>query len=47
MDSVFGIRWGTIIYMALTMIGQMIFAMGAFVDAFWLMMLGRFVFGYV
>ncbi|CAB0040141.1 unnamed protein product [Trichogramma brassicae] len=44
-DAVFGIRWGTIIYMSLTMIGQLMFALGAFVDTFWLMMLGRFVFG--
>lgn len=47
LDSVFGIRLGTVIYMALTLIGQIIFASGAMIDAFWLMMLGRFVFGYV
>lgn len=47
LDSVFGIRLGTVIYMALTLIGQLIFASGAIIDAFWLMMLGRFVFGYV
>ncbi|KAG5320707.1 MFSD1 protein, partial [Pseudoatta argentina] len=45
LDSVFGIRLGTVIYMALTLIGQIIFASGAMVDAFWVMMLGRFVFG--
>ncbi|XP_033325269.1 lysosomal dipeptide transporter MFSD1 isoform X1 [Megalopta genalis] len=45
LDSIFGIRLGTIIYMALTLIGHLIFATGALVNAFWLMMLGRFVFG--
>ncbi|XP_028046162.1 major facilitator superfamily domain-containing protein 1 isoform X2 [Monomorium pharaonis] len=45
LDSVFGIRLGTVIYMGLTLIGQIIFASGAMIDAFWLMMLGRFVFG--
>ncbi|OXU19611.1 hypothetical protein TSAR_005778 [Trichomalopsis sarcophagae] len=45
LDSVFGIRWGTIIYMALTLVGQLIFAMGAYANTFWLMMVGRFVFG--
>lgn len=45
LDSVFGIRLGTIIYMGLTLIGQIIFATGAMINAFWLMMLGRFVFG--
>ncbi|XP_017889471.1 major facilitator superfamily domain-containing protein 1-like isoform X2 [Ceratina calcarata] len=44
-DSVFGIRLGTIVYMGLTMIGQIIFATGAIVNTFWLMMLGRFIFG--
>lgn len=45
LDSVFGIRLGTIIYMGLTLIGQLIFATGAMINAFWLMLLGRFVFG--
>lgn len=47
LDSVFGIRLGTIIYMGLTLIGQIIFATGAMVNEFWVMMVGRFVFGYV
>lgn len=47
LDSVFGIRLGTVIYMGLTLIGQVIFASGAIVDSFWLMMVGRFIFGYV
>ena len=47
LDRVFGIRWGSIIYMSFTMIGQLLFATGTYVDAFWLMLLGRFLFGYV
>lgn len=45
LDSVFGIGLGTVIYMGLTLIGQIIFASGAMVNTFWLMMLGRFIFG--
>ena len=45
-DAVFGIRWGTIIYMFLTVIGQLTFATGAYVNKFWIMLLGRFIFGY-
>ncbi|XP_053978174.1 major facilitator superfamily domain-containing protein 1-like isoform X2 [Hylaeus anthracinus] len=45
LDSVFGIRLGTIIYMGLALVGQIIFATGAMINAFWLMMIGRFVFG--
>lgn len=45
LDSIFGIRLGTIIYMGLSLVGQIIFAAGAMVNTFWLMMLGRFVFG--
>lgn len=33
--------------MGLTLIGQIIFATGAIINVFWLMMVGRFVFGYV
>ncbi|XP_012278627.1 major facilitator superfamily domain-containing protein 1 [Orussus abietinus] len=45
LDSYFGIRMGTVIYMGITLIGQLVFASGAITDAFWLMMLGRFIFG--
>lgn len=45
MDRVFGIRLGTIIYMFILMVGQLIFAIGALIDAFWLMVMGRFIFG--
>lgn len=47
MDRVFGIRLGTIIYMFILMVGQLIFAIGGLIDTFWLMVLGRFIFGYV
>ncbi|XP_003745296.1 major facilitator superfamily domain-containing protein 1 [Galendromus occidentalis] len=44
-DTVFGIRMGTIIFAGLICIGQVIFAGGALVDNFYVMVLGRFVFG--
>lgn len=44
-DRVFGIRMGTIIYMFILLIGQLIFASGALMDAFWMMVVGRFIFG--
>nr|XP_045017571.1 major facilitator superfamily domain-containing protein 1 isoform X1 [Jaculus jaculus]XP_045017572.1 major facilitator superfamily domain-containing protein 1 isoform X2 [Jaculus jaculus] len=44
-DRVFGIRWGTIIFSCFVCIGQVVFALGGIFNAFWLMELGRFVFG--
>lgn len=44
-DRVFGIRLGTVIYAALVVFGQLLFALGGVVNAFWLMEVGRFVFG--
>ncbi|XP_053692957.1 major facilitator superfamily domain-containing protein 1-like isoform X2 [Sabethes cyaneus] len=44
-DRVFGIRFGTIIYMFILLIGQLIFATGGLINQFWLMILGRFLFG--
>lgn len=44
-DRVFGIRWGTNIYTFIAMVGQILFAVGALVKDFWVMMLGRFLFG--
>ncbi|KAH8390743.1 hypothetical protein KR215_001666 [Drosophila sulfurigaster] len=44
-DRLFGIRLGTIIYMLILLVGQLIFASGGILDAFWLMILGRFIFG--
>ena len=42
---VFGIRWGTIIFSSIVTGGQCVYALGAFVNQFWLMQLGRFIFG--
>ncbi|CAH1978651.1 unnamed protein product [Acanthoscelides obtectus] len=44
-DSVFGIRLGAIIYSAFTLGGHAIFALGAYCKTYWLMVLGRFIFG--
>ncbi|XP_051934630.1 major facilitator superfamily domain-containing protein 1 isoform X2 [Hippocampus zosterae] len=44
-DRVFGIRLGTIIFSLFVCIGQLIFATGALVNRFWLMEIGRFIFG--
>ncbi|KAI2656612.1 Major facilitator superfamily domain-containing protein 1 [Labeo rohita] len=45
LDRVFGIRLGTIIFSSFVLVGQIIFAAGALANHFWLMNLGRFVFG--
>ncbi|XP_056139320.1 major facilitator superfamily domain-containing protein 1 [Lampris incognitus] len=45
LDRVFGIRLGTIIFSLFVCVGQVIFATGALLDRFWLMEVGRFVFG--
>ncbi|XP_029026800.1 major facilitator superfamily domain-containing protein 1 isoform X2 [Betta splendens] len=45
LDRVFGIRLGTIIFSVFVCVGQIIFATGALVNRFWLMEMGRFVFG--
>nr|XP_058158572.1 major facilitator superfamily domain-containing protein 1-like [Dasypus novemcinctus] len=42
---VFGIGWDTIIFSCFVCIGQVVFPLGAIVNAFWLMEFGRFVFG--
>ncbi|KOB77441.1 Major facilitator superfamily domain-containing protein 1 [Operophtera brumata] len=44
-DRYFGVRLGTVIYMTIVLIGAVVFAMGVYVNAFWLMILGRFIFG--
>lgn len=44
-DRVFGIRLGAIIFSGFILVGQIIFALGAYVDSFTLMAAGRFVFG--
>ncbi|KAI4893440.1 hypothetical protein NFI96_011460 [Prochilodus magdalenae] len=45
LDRVFGIRLGTVIFALFVCVGQVIFALGALVNHFWLMDFGRFVFG--
>ncbi|XP_048460134.1 major facilitator superfamily domain-containing protein 1 isoform X4 [Rhincodon typus] len=45
LDRVFGMRLGTIIFSLFVCVGQVIVAAGALLNAFWLMELGRFVFG--
>ena len=47
LDRVFGIRLGTIIFSVLVCVGQLVFALGGFVDSFIVMAAGRFIFGYV
>lgn len=44
-DKVLGIRLGAIIFLALLVLGQLMFAFGAFSGQFWMMQLGRFVYG--
>ncbi|NXT20477.1 MFSD1 protein, partial [Syrrhaptes paradoxus] len=44
-DRVFGIRLGTIIFSIFVCVGQVIFALGALLNTFWLMDVGRFIFG--
>ena len=45
LDRVFGIRIGTIIFSALICVGQFVFALGGIVNKFWVMIVGRFIFG--
>ncbi|XP_037958170.1 major facilitator superfamily domain-containing protein 1 isoform X2 [Teleopsis dalmanni] len=44
-DRIFGIRLGTIIYLFILLIGQLLFASGGILGTFWIMILGRFIFG--
>ncbi|KAL3280709.1 hypothetical protein HHI36_003945 [Cryptolaemus montrouzieri] len=44
-DSVFGIRMGSNIYMSLTLIGQLCCSTGVWMGSYWMMLLGRFIFG--
>ncbi|XP_050529297.1 major facilitator superfamily domain-containing protein 1 [Daktulosphaira vitifoliae] len=44
-DRVFGLRLGTIIYALLVVIGQVVFASGAYFNRLWIMLLGRLIFG--
>ncbi|GAV09016.1 hypothetical protein RvY_18622 [Ramazzottius varieornatus] len=44
-DRIIGVRWGAILFGGLLLIGHYIFALGAFVNRFWVMQMGRFIFG--
>ncbi|XP_015784976.1 major facilitator superfamily domain-containing protein 1 isoform X1 [Tetranychus urticae] len=45
LDKVIGLRIGTIIFSLFVCFGQLVFALGAFLNTFWVMQLGRFIFG--
>lgn len=45
LDRVFGIQFGTALYAVFVVIGQLVFATGAYIDSFLLMVFGRFIFG--
>ena len=44
-DRVFGIRIGTLVFSMFVMVGQVVFAMGAYFNSFTTMIAGRFIFG--
>ncbi|XP_025080168.1 major facilitator superfamily domain-containing protein 1-like isoform X2 [Pomacea canaliculata] len=44
-DRVFGVRMGSIIFSLFVTAGQVVFAFGSLTNLFWLMCLGRFIFG--
>jgi hypothetical protein len=44
-DKVFGIRFGTILFLLILTVGQLIFAIGTTINEFWLMMFGTFFLG--
>eukprot|EP00762_Andalucia_godoyi_P001012 ANDGO_01966.mRNA.1 putative sulfoacetate transporter SauU len=45
MDKYLGIKLGAIIFAVLIFLGQCVFALGATIRTFWVMVLGRFIFG--
>ena len=44
-DRVFGLRLGLLLFVTIACIGQLLVAMGGFISQFWLMAVGRFVYG--
>lgn len=44
-DRVLGIRFGAILFSGFILLGQVVFAGGALLNSFWVMILGRFIFG--
>lgn len=45
LDRVFGMQLGTIIFATLVLLGQLTFALGGILNKFWLMEMGRLIFG--
>eukprot|EP01135_Chromosphaera_perkinsii_P011894 Nk52_evm11s2531 gene=Nk52_evmTU11s2531 len=45
LDQVFGMNWGTIFFSVLVGSGQFIVCLGAYYNQFWMMCVGRFIFG--
>eukprot|EP00761_Pharyngomonas_kirbyi_P008431 gb/GECH01008442.1/.p1 GENE.gb/GECH01008442.1/~~gb/GECH01008442.1/.p1 ORF type:complete len:486 (+),score=59.88 gb/GECH01008442.1/:1-1458(+) len=44
-DRIFGVRLGGLIFAVITCVGQVVFSFGSSIHSFWVMVLGRFVFG--
>ena len=44
LDRLLGVPLGTVIYSAVACLGQLVFVVGGYADAFWLMLVGRFIF---
>ncbi|XP_060587464.1 major facilitator superfamily domain-containing protein 1-like [Ruditapes philippinarum] len=44
-DRVFGVRIGAVIFSLFVTVGQIVFATGALLNKYWLMCVGRFIFG--
>jgi len=45
MDRVMGIRLGTVVFSIFILLGQGVFSLGGFLNTFWVMEIGRFIFG--
>ena len=45
MDRVLGIKWGAVVFAGMIVIGRIVFILGVFVREFWLMAVGRIIFG--
>ncbi|CAB4053954.1 Major facilitator superfamily domain-containing protein 1 [Lepeophtheirus salmonis] len=44
-DAVVGLRVGSVLFAGFVLLGQLIFAAGGYLELYWLMLVGRFVFG--
>ena len=45
LDKVLGVRLGLLITLVLSCLGQLLFGVGAILDQYWLMVVGRFILG--